>query len=137
MKGFSSEWLKKHTGKAQPKRKKPPTWYADSTIDVLVGHGLPEPVLEHRFHPVRRWRFDIAWADHMIALEVEGGVWTGGRHTRGSGFMKDMEKYNTAAAMGWIVLRAVPRMLPGPRRGTVDEELLNQLQQLFKIKKAA
>lgn len=71
-------------------------------------HGLPEPVQEYRFHPVRRWRFDYAWPDLLVALEVEGGVWTGGRHTRGSGFKGDMEKYNTATVLGWRVLRCVP-----------------------------
>lgn len=66
------------------------------------------PVVEHRFHPVRKWRFDFAWPEHRVALEVEGGVWTGGRHTRGSGFVKDVEKYNAAGRLGWIVLRCVP-----------------------------
>jgi len=47
----------------------------------------------------------------MVALEVEGGVWTGGRHTRGAGFIEDMEKYNAAACMGWFVLRIMPKDL--------------------------
>jgi very-short-patch-repair endonuclease len=61
--------------------------------------------LEYRFHPVRRWRFDMAFPEPKVAVEIEGGVWTGGRHVRGKGFRKDCEKYNTAAAMGWRVLR--------------------------------
>lgn len=67
-----------------------------------------ECVKEFRFHPVRKWRFDYAIPEHKIALEVEGGVWTGGRHTSSVGFMKDMEKYNTATLMGWRVLRTTP-----------------------------
>jgi hypothetical protein len=47
----------------------------------------------------------------MIALEVEGGVWTRGRHTRGKGFLGDMEKYNAAALGGWCVLRVTPDRL--------------------------
>ena len=47
----------------------------------------------------------------MIALEVEGGVWIGGRHTSGAGFVKDMEKYNEAAAMGWRIIRCQPKQL--------------------------
>lgn len=66
---------------------------------------------EYRFHDTRRWRFDYAIPEHKIALEVEGGVWTGGRHIRAAGFLKDMEKYNTAAAMGWQVLRCTPKEL--------------------------
>ena len=63
---------------------------------------------EWKFHPVRKWRFDYAFPDFKVALEVEGGVFTGGRHTRSVGFMKDIEKYNTAAVLGWIVVRTVP-----------------------------
>ncbi len=70
--------------------------------------GLPAPVFEHRFHPSRKWRFDIAWPERRVAVEVEGGIWTQGRHTRASGYNKDREKYNTAAAMGWQVLRYAP-----------------------------
>lgn len=67
-----------------------------------------ECVKEFKFHPVRKWRFDYAIPEHKIALEVEGGVWTGGRHTSSVGFMKDMEKYNTATLMGWRVFRTMP-----------------------------
>ena len=76
----------------------------------LKAKGLPLPVAEHRFCE-RRWRFDFAWPAQMIALEVEGGVWTGGRHTRGAGFLKDLEKYNAAAALGWRVIRCTPSTL--------------------------
>jgi very-short-patch-repair endonuclease len=62
-------------------------------------------VREHRFHSVRRWRFDFAIPHQKIAIEIEGGIYTQGRHTRGSGFSKDCEKYNTATVMGWAVLR--------------------------------
>lgn len=68
-------------------------------------------VPEYRFAPPRRWRFDYAWPAHKVALEVEGGVWTGGRHTRAVGFMKDMEKYNEAACLGWRIVRVVPTEL--------------------------
>ena len=69
------------------------------------------PLTEHRFHPIRKWRFDYAWPEHRIALEVEGGVWVGGRHTSGAGFVKDMEKYNEAACLGWRIIRCQPREL--------------------------
>lgn len=77
----------------------------------LKAASLPLPVAEHRFHPVRKWRFDWSWIAHKIALEVEGGVFTGGRHTRGAGFVKDVEKYNHAAALGWRVVRCTPSTL--------------------------
>lgn len=65
-------------------------------------------VKEFKFHPVRKWRFDYAVPEHKIALEVEGGVWTGGRHTSPKGFLGDIEKYNTATLMGWRVFRTTP-----------------------------
>ena len=65
-------------------------------------------VKEIKFHPVRKWRFDYAVPEHKIALEVEGGVWTGGRHTSPKGFLGDIEKYNTATLMGWRVFRTTP-----------------------------
>ena len=80
-------------------------------VQFCKSEGLPEPVPEFRFHPVRKWRFDFAWPDQMIALEVEGGLWVRGRHNRASGFLKDMEKYNTAESMGWHVFRTTPKEL--------------------------
>ncbi len=68
--------------------------------------GRAMPVMEFRFAPPRRWRFDFAWIDRMIAFEIEGGIWVGGRHTTGTGFKNDIEKYNEAALLGWMVLRA-------------------------------
>lgn len=62
-------------------------------------------VKEHRFHPERKWRFDYAIPDLKIAVEVDGAVWTGGRHNRAAGYIADMEKLNTAASMDWLVLR--------------------------------
>lgn len=67
-----------------------------------------ECVKEYKFHETRKWRFDYAIPAHKIAIEVEGGVWTGGRHISPKGFLGDMEKYNTATIMGWRVLRTIP-----------------------------
>ena len=58
---------------------------------------------EHKFAEGRRFRFDYFTA--CVAIELEGGVWTRGRHTRPSGFLNDMEKYNLAASMGILVFR--------------------------------
>ena len=63
------------------------------------------PVREHKFHPDRKWRFDFAFPEQMVAVECEGGIWTQGRHTRGAGVIGDMTKYNEAARMGWAVFR--------------------------------
>ncbi len=73
--------------------------------------GLPEPHLEYRFAPPRRWRFDFAWPDWRLAIEVDGGAWVQGRHTRGGGFRKDMEKNNAAMLLHWRVLHYMPDQL--------------------------
>ena len=81
---------------------------ANKPIQLHRFPGLPPVICEFRFAPPRRWRFDYAWTEEMVALEVEGGIWTQGRHTRGKGVLGDMEKYNEAAIRGWKVLRATP-----------------------------
>jgi very-short-patch-repair endonuclease len=73
--------------------------------------GLPVPETEYRFYSKRQWRADFAWPDKKLILEVEGGAWTGGRHTRGSGYIKDLEKYNTMAMLGYRLIRVVPKSL--------------------------
>lgn len=77
----------------------------DTLLFHLRAAGLPEPEREVRFSPTRRFRFDFAWPDLRLACEVEGGTYSGGRHTRGSGFAADCEKYNLAMLTGWRVLR--------------------------------
>lgn len=66
-------------------------------------------VREHRFHTVRRWRFDFAWPDEMLAVEAEGGLHNQGRHLREYG--KDCEKYNEATLAGWRVLRVTAEQI--------------------------
>lgn len=75
----------------------------------LESRGLPMPVREYRFALPRRWRVDYAWLGYKLAVEIEGGCWIKGRHTRGIGFLKDMEKYNTLTMIGWHLLRFTPQ----------------------------
>ena len=67
--------------------------------------GLPTPVRELVFHPIRKWRFDWAFPSLTLAVEKDGAVWTGGRHTRGKGVSEDCIKFSEAAVLGWTVLR--------------------------------
>ncbi|KDD10136.1 endonuclease domain-containing protein [Bordetella bronchiseptica] len=82
------------------------------------------PVREYRFMSTRGWRFDFAWPDFKIAVEIEGGVWTGGRHTRGAGFVADTEKYNAAAIAGWRVLRFTEKAVRDGTAIATIEQLL-------------
>lgn len=83
----------------------------DRFLLLLAAHAFPVPATEFAFHPPRRWRFDYCWPTAKVAVECEGGAWTGGRHTRGRGYVADCEKYNIAQLDGWIVLRFTPAQL--------------------------
>ena len=70
--------------------------------------GFPDPATELLFHPKRKWRFDYAWEEQKLALEGHGGIHSGGRHTRGRGFVEDRAKMNEATLLGWTVLEVTP-----------------------------
>ena len=90
---------------------------------------VPEPVAEFKFHPTRKWRFDFAFPEARVAVECEGGVWVQGRHTRGKGYLNDLEKYNTATSMGWRMLRVTPDQLCTPETiGLIRETLAHGAQ---------
>ena len=90
--------------------------------DQIVNFGLPVPESEYKFHESRKWRFDFAYPSLMIALEVEGGIYNHGRHTRPKGYENDCQKYNTAAMDGWVVLRFTGGMIK-------DGTAINTLKQ--------
>lgn len=87
-------------------------------------YGL-EPLREYKFVDDRRWRFDFAWPDKKLAVEVEGGTSFGrSRHSRGDGFERDAAKYNRASREGWVVLRYTTRMVGA---GEAIDEILEVL----------
>lgn len=97
----------------------------DSLRDLVISRlceemSIPKPEREYRFNRFRKWRFDYAWPQHKIALEIEGGVWVSGRHIRPTGFIKDIEKYNSAAVLGWKVFRAT----------TSESSILNTIRMI-------
>lgn len=77
-------------------------------------------VQEYTFHHERKWRFDYAIPNLKIAIEQEGGIWLKGKsgHSSGKGISRDMEKYNEANLLGWIVIRRTPEQL-------IKQETLN------------
>ncbi len=103
----------------------------DQIWRLLRPAWAPLPVAEHRFAPPRRWRFDRAFPTEMVAVELEGGVWSGGRHTRAAGFLGDVEKYNAAALANWLVLRFTAADLPAA------QAVVDQVVAALKMRRAA
>ena len=68
----------------------------------VVGHGTG---IRKRLKDanLKDWRFDLAIPSEMVAIEIEGGIHTKGRHTRGKGYAGDIDKYNAATVLGWKV----------------------------------
>ena len=85
---------------------------------------LPEPAREYQFHQTRQWRFDFAFVEHRVAVEVQGGTWKRGRHTRGQGYEDDCEKLNEATIAGWRVLYVTGKMVNDGRAVTFIERVL-------------
>jgi very-short-patch-repair endonuclease len=84
-------------------------WSEKSTLEAelalqIRASKLPAPTREYRFHPTRKWQFDFAFPEQKVAVEVQGAIWTNGRHNRGKGMESDYEKGAEAMLMGWKVL---------------------------------
>lgn len=93
---------------------------------------LPAFETEYRFDErskPRNWRFDFAFLKYRIAVEVEGGVWSNGRHTRGQGFIADTEKYNEATRQGWRILRYTAEAISSGRAVNEIEAMIKQSEK--------
>lgn len=86
----------------------------------------PALVAEHRFDATRKWRLDFAHLVTKTAIEINGGVWSGGRHVRGAGYLRDREKVNAATLAGWRVFEL------GTGQVTVDnvERIIRHIQEV-------
>lgn len=89
-----------------------------------IAVGLPAPELEVRFHPTRRWRADYLWREPKLIVEVDGGVFVAGRHSRGAGVEQDVEKFAEAMLLGYRVLRVTTRHVRDGRAIRWIEQLL-------------
>ena len=70
-------------------------------VTSIVCRGCKGVGLVEKF---RQWRLDIAIPSGLVGVELHGGIHSGGRHTRGTGFENDREKMNAAILLGWRVL---------------------------------
>lgn len=66
--------------------------------------GLTGYTREYQAIKGRKFRFDFAWLDARLLVEVNGGTFTQGGHSTGLGIRRDYEKSNLAQLQGWRVL---------------------------------
>lgn len=99
---------------------------ADALLQQIRLSSLPTPEREYRFAPPRRWRFDLVWPGHKLAVECDGGVFTAGRHTRGRGYTADCDKLNAATVAGFRVLRFTAEHIRSGKALKVIEEALGR-----------
>lgn len=109
-------------GRVTPVRRKLATGFPFDRQCYLA--GLPKPTAEWRFHAIRRWKLDWAFLSEKLAVEVDGGAWTAGRHTRGKGFEADIEKYAEAMCLGWTILRVTPKQIENGQALTWVDRIL-------------
>ena len=105
-----------------------------SDLEELLFHhilcaGLPTPEREYRFAPPRRYRADFAYPEKKILVEVQGGIYTRGAHSRGVGLERDYEKLNLAQLNGFRVFQFSRKMIESGVAVNMIEEVLNEKTQ--------
>jgi hypothetical protein len=95
---------------ASPPAKPPSDLYR--IVALCRAEGLPLPIPEYAFAaPARKWRADYCWPIRKVIVEIDGGLWTQGRHSRGAGMLADFAKLNAATLLGYAVLRYGPHQI--------------------------
>lgn len=100
--------------------------------------GLPDP--ERQFvmprsdgeltkaGKLRVWRFDFAWPDRGLIVEIDGGVWTRGAHGHPVDLVRNMAKRNDAALAGFAVLAFTPQQVKAGQAVQFTERMLDRWQ---------
>ena len=91
-------------------------------------YKVAHAIREYRFSDRRKWRFDFAWPELLLAVEVEGITHDAGRHQRKDGFEKDLEKYEAAMLDGWTVYRCSTAMVKSGRAVDTIKILIGRIQ---------
>lgn len=77
----------------------------------LQAEGITDYQAEYRFAPPRRWRADLYLPAADLLVDVQGGIYVNGKHSRGAAQEKDYEKANTAQIMGFRFMQFGPSQI--------------------------
>jgi len=102
--------------------------YSRVVAALCRAEGWPEPIAEHRFAPPRRWQLDLAWPGIYLAVEIQGGLFSEGRHVRPAALLDEMEKLNAAAVAGWTLILVTPSQVTD---GTLTRWLARYFRRWF------
>ena len=120
------------TQRMRSRRRATPAHPTHTLATQLRLSGAPAPVAEYRLfaHHVglgkgikarfaaaglRDFRYDLAYPAERVCIDVQGGGFVNGHHSRGLGMEDDCEKHSTAVALGWRVLTVTPRQVQDGR----------------------
>ena len=79
-----------------------------------------------REHPIKNYRFDFAWLDQKVLLEVHGN---GPGHQSPLGMTRDAKKQMEAVIRGWTVIFITTLMLKDDN----IEHTLRQIEQVLRL----
>lgn len=94
------------TKPSKAERQKGQTARLKEAWEVQLRAVATDYVTEHRFCPGRQFRFDYAWLDLSMAVELDG--WG---HNNVNRYTSDVEKGNLATGLGWRVYHVTTRMV--------------------------
>lgn len=108
-------------------------WLQFQRSGSTASSWMPAYETQHKFHPKRNWRFDVAWPDAKVAVELHGGIWSGGEHARPRGIRNAAEKQNAAIELGWVVLVYTTDMLEDDPMACISQALAVVLSRLLSV----
>lgn len=71
----------------------------------LFAPEMPHPTLQAKLIKTRRWQYDFTWEREKVIVEIEGGTWIAGRHSRGKGYLNDCDKQNAVMMLGYRLFK--------------------------------
>ena len=84
----------------------------EKQLSLAVSAGRIPPFTTEYYAIIgRKFRYDFAWPDYDLLLEVQGGIWGVGAHSGGTGALRDFEKQSLAAVGGFYVITCGPSQI--------------------------